>query len=496
LVQSKQPRVLEIGSWEGRSAVFLLNTLCKDGGKLICIDHFDLLKTEAGRQRFDRMNYNLSLTGKQARVLPQFSVPALVTVLKEEMTCKSPGFDWIYIDGSHEADDTMLDGELVWRLARKGAIIIFDDYRWDREQEDSVHHPKRGIDAFLALHAGEYERLTHEEHYQVVLRKLTDMRIGFLVEGTDDQNAFGNRINIALCFNSPFAMAGAVVIRSLVENTLEPLTIYIVDCGILPGDREKLKQTINGYDQATLVFLPLPDDSLANTMGPAWARLDMIEILPVERILYLDADTLVRKSLKALWEVDLAGKCLAAAPDIGFPMGLDEMHRSPYFNSGVLLMDVAKARLDMKNLRKLAPQMKDTRYKDQDALNAYYTQRWASLSLTWNAQGLGTYANNSSEDLDKLPMEDMIDPSVVHFTGPVHPSMLEVMDPNVQPPLAKPWGYLGSPGHPYESEWWAVLERTSWKGIRSLESWSVANANAINKEIAILTDKFKKLVAK
>ena len=96
----------------------------------------------------------------------------------------------------------------------------------------------------------------------------------------------------------------------------------------------------------------------------------MIEILPVERILYLDADTLVRKSLKTLWDVDLGGKCLAAAPDIGFPMGLDETRRSPYFDSGVMLMDVAKARLDMKELRKLVSQMKNAKYKDQDALNA------------------------------------------------------------------------------------------------------------------------------
>jgi len=222
----------------------------------------------------------------------------------------------------------------------------------------------------------------------------------------------------------------------------------------------------------------------------------MIEILPVEQVLYLDADILIRKSLKALWDVDLGGKCLAAATDVGFPIGFDEMHGRPYFNSGVLLMDIAKARLDIKDLKKLATQMKDTRYKDQDVLNIYYSQSWASLSLTWNAQGLGTYAHYPSEDRKKLSLEDMTDPSVVHFTGPVHPSMIAVLDPNAQPPIAKPWGYLGSPGHPYESDWWAVLERTPWKGIQLSENWSVTHANAINKEIAIAMDKFKKLVTK
>jgi hypothetical protein len=313
------------------------------------------------------------------------------------------------------------------------------------------------------------------------------MRIGFLVGGADDRKLLNDAleygINIALCFDSSFAMGGAVTIRSIVETTPERLAIYIVDCGILPEDKERLKQTINGYDHATLVFLPLPNDSLSKGMGPSWARLDLIEILGVERLLYLDADILVRKSLKPLWEVDLGGKCMAAAPNAGYPM-------SPYFNAGVLLIDIAKARLDIKELKRLAPQTKNARFKDQDLMNAYYiNQGLASLSLKWNAQGLGTYAGNPSDD------GDMTDPSVVHFTGAVHPSMVEVMDPKFQFPIGKPWGYMGSPGHPYESDWWAVLERTAWKGIRSLESWGVAKENAVTYQIAIATDEFKKLVA-
>ncbi|ESK95696.1 glycosyltransferase family 8 protein [Moniliophthora roreri MCA 2997] len=136
LVKRSNPRALEIGSWEGRSAVFLLENLCKDGGEIVCIDHFDLFSTDAGRERYKRIHHNLALTGKPFRVLDQFSVPALMTLLKEEMLSECPGFDWIYVDGSHEADDTFLDSELVWRLARKDAVVIFDDYHWDKEPED------------------------------------------------------------------------------------------------------------------------------------------------------------------------------------------------------------------------------------------------------------------------------------------------------------------------------------------------------------------------
>jgi predicted O-methyltransferase YrrM len=213
LVSSKQPRALEIGSWEGRSAVFLLNELCQEGGSITCIDHFDLFHTEAGKQRFERIQHNLAATGKQEyRVLPQFSVPALMQILSEETRVEEPGFDWIYVDGSHEADDTLLDRELVWRLARKGAIIIFDDYHWDKEPEDSVHHPKRGIDTFLSLHKGEYDLLTAPDHYQVVLKKTTPMRIGFLTDSSkSDRNTesevMGYGIHVALTVDSDLPLA-------------------------------------------------------------------------------------------------------------------------------------------------------------------------------------------------------------------------------------------------------------------------------------------------
>lgn len=137
--------------------------------------------------------------------------------------------------------------------------------------------------------------------------------------------------------------------------------------------------------------------------------------------------------------------------------------------------------------------MKDSKFRDQDALNVHFADSWTSLDLTWNAQGMGTYASYPSDDRRSLPMGQMDDPSVVHFTGPVYPSVAEVLNPYVQPPTAKPWGYLGSPGHPYQREWWNVLERTSWKGIRSSAGWRANNENEVNKAIDGAARKFREL---
>ena len=475
-ITTPHPRVLEIGSWEGRSAVFILTMLCRDGGEFVCIDHFDLMRTEPGRERHSKLHHNLSLTGKPHRVIEEFSVPGLMILLREEMSATCPGFNRIYVDGSHEADDTFLDGELAWRLARKGAVMIFDDYHWDREPEESIHHPKRGIDAFLALHAGEFTLLSAKSDYQVVLQKNTEMRIGFLVKDAVankamTKEAFYYGINVALTIDAKYAIAAAVAILSVATHTPGPVTFFIIGQDLSDVVKAKLQQSVVSDTGKTIVFLDLPSASNPASVtfpaGPLWGKLAMIPILPVERVLYLDADVLVRGDLTELWETNLEGKMLAAAPDVGSPSGHDGIGRMPYFNAGVMLVDLTLMPKDLGFLHTLAERMENSRFRDQDALNLQYKDNWQPVGLKWNAQGLGTYAKCRTPDRVALDLEDMADPSIVHFTGPLHPSLAEVMNPFVQPVAGKPWGYVGAPGHPYADEWWEVCEKTAWKGWRS-----------------------------
>ncbi|KAJ3562201.1 hypothetical protein NP233_g9727 [Leucocoprinus birnbaumii] len=493
------PRALEIGSWEGRSAVFLLKALCNPEGSIVCIDHFDLLTTAAGRDRFDKIQHNLQVAGNSNfRIMPQFSFPALMSLLTEEIGRAKPGFDWIYIDGSHEADDTLLDGELCWRLARNGAIVIFDDYHWDAQPEDSSHHPRRGVDAFLQLHAGEYTMLSDSDNYQVVLRKTTDMRIGFLVDGDQRGRSladdFSYGINLALAIDSPFVMPAAVAIQTVVQHTRGRISIYIIDCGLTEDDKETLNRCLPRSSDVTLSFLCLPDDSIASELGPSWAKLDLFHILPIERVLYLDADVLVRHDISPLWQFDLHDRALGAIPDVGHPMGHNSFEKHPYFNAGVLLMNLTKIRETGSRLLERGREMQNAKFRDQDALNEHFKD-WVPVSLRWNAQGLGTYASYPSADRKRLKLDEMNDPSIIHFTGPVNPSLAETLNPYVQPPVAKPWGYLGSPGHPFYQEWWEALAKTPYAGYAASELRIKRNEEAVEKRINEAAEEFRSKVS-
>jgi len=500
-VESKAPRALEVGSWEGRSAVFLLTELCKTEGEIVCIDHFDLMQTQAGRDRYSKIKHNLALAGGRFSIKDKFSVPALMEVLIEEMSAPEPGFDWIYVDGSHEADDTFLDGELAWRLARKGAVIIFDDYGWETQPKDSRHHPKRGIDAFLVLHEGEYRILSGEGEYQMILQKTSEMRIGFLVGdavndgGLEETLEYG--ANVAYSVDESYVTPLVASIHSLLSVSTGRITIYVLDCGLSEeGKRAIVKAVPSGKEGVTLTFLDLPADSLTKEKGATWARIDLISTIPTERVLYLDADTFILKDIQDLWKTDLDGKALGAAVDVGHPRGHEAVGEGSYFNAGVLLMDLAKIRSRLTQLKHLARGgVHRGNFEDQDVLNVHFRGGWRELALTWNAQGLGTYADGPGADraLIAEQLEEMkANPALVHFTGQTNPDVEIVLNPWVQPYTAKPWGYAGAPGHPFSAAWWARLERVpGWENYFKSRVFGEYKKREAEKAMERVKEKFK-----
>ena len=500
------PRALEVGSKEGRSAVYILNKICNTPDSLlVCIDHFDPLRTEAGLERHAKVIHNLTLTGSPFRILDDYSIPGLMTLLNEEaLTDQDGGFDFVYIDGPHEAEDTFLNAELAWRLTRPGGLIILDG--WDGEPASKIHHPTKGINAFITLHEGQFE-LLHKE-YQVILRKTVKMLLGFphksVPSYTPDSNTFEYGVHVAICVNSPFAMASAVALRSAIDATSGQMTFYIIDCGLQPEEKHKLEASIPQAraGEITLIFHPLPPGS-RGIRDPMWAKVDMLmhpSLLPVERILYLDADVLVRRDLKDIWRTDMGAKPFGAVRDIAFPLGhpgLPEVNRGRiYFNSGVLLVNLLLFRQRLPELRNALATLQETVYKDQDFLNVFFTNFY-ELDIVWNAGGLGTYASWSSDSWSSDDRDNtwpqglstlLADPAIVHFTGALHPSLTSVLDNSFQPWLGKPWGYSGAPGNPFAEHWWEVLEKTAWKGIRQdrtfKESLNLAKKAVVERALA------------
>jgi hypothetical protein len=162
-------RVLEIGSFEGLGACYLLWRL--PDATITCVDTFagsaehrgtDIVVSEL-ESRFDA---NIALVdATRVRKIVGDSRRELLDLLALEER-----FDLVYVDGSHLALDVMVDAVLSWQLLRSGGTLVFDDYGWTELGDDALLGPRAAIDAFLALVHGKYETRFHE--YQVAIRKI------------------------------------------------------------------------------------------------------------------------------------------------------------------------------------------------------------------------------------------------------------------------------------------------------------------------------------
>lgn len=157
-------RALEVGSYEGRSARWLLeNVLTGNGATLDCVDPFiGTLKPLPGAPDDMLERFLVNIAPWRERV----------TVHRGEswkMLRRLEGpYDFAYIDGSHWAADALSDAVLIWPLLAVGAILIFDDYIWEGRQLPH-ERPQLGIDSFLACHLGRYELL--KKSHLVAIRK-------------------------------------------------------------------------------------------------------------------------------------------------------------------------------------------------------------------------------------------------------------------------------------------------------------------------------------
>ncbi|MBP5975114.1 class I SAM-dependent methyltransferase [Brasilonema sp. CT11] len=153
---------LEIGTYEGRSTTWLLdNILTHTNAHIDCIDMWiqDVL--------FD----NLDKTGVRNKVT--FHQGSSTKVLK---TFEFEEFDFIYIDGCHNAINVLEDAVLSFRLLRNNGIMAFDDYLWNSQYNGEEYsdgtNPKPAIDAFLSIY-GHKIKLLYKE-YQVWIQKVSN----------------------------------------------------------------------------------------------------------------------------------------------------------------------------------------------------------------------------------------------------------------------------------------------------------------------------------
>jgi hypothetical protein len=153
----KPKRILEIGSFEGRSTVFMLEKSSEfNEVEIICVDtwtggseHISIDFTSVESRFDDNVTIGLrncrnSSTITKLKGTSRYQLPKLMSSEQK--------FDLVYLDGSHEPPDVLFDLVCSFQMLNKGGVLIADDYKWSplpRGKEDLLLMPKMSIDAFV-----------------------------------------------------------------------------------------------------------------------------------------------------------------------------------------------------------------------------------------------------------------------------------------------------------------------------------------------------------
>lgn len=165
--RSAPVRILEIGSWEGRSSLFLLTYFTK--GRLTAVDtwsggdEYEYNATADLQDLESRFDGNTAVGIDRLTKRKGLSLQVLPQLLDEDQR-----FDVIYVDGSHFSDDVLMDAIVAWRLLNQGGVIIFDDVLspfYTRARANTAW----ALKTFMKYHTGEFKLLS--AGYQIILQK-------------------------------------------------------------------------------------------------------------------------------------------------------------------------------------------------------------------------------------------------------------------------------------------------------------------------------------
>lgn len=280
------------------------------------------------------------------------------------------------------------------------------------------------------------------------------------------------RFTILTAAAENYALPLAVMVRSLLEhwNTARDFELVIVDGGISATSKARLLDSWRdapGSKHATVRFAPV-DEGLSGM--PVWgrqhpityARIGMAQYASAasERVLYLDVDMLLVADAGELLVEDLQGNVAGAAvdpfiPTIGALHGI-EGHVAlglsadqPYFNAGLLLVDLGRWReagIAARCFEHIARNASRLNNFDQDALNVTLAGQWKALDRGWQAHP--RHENATGRPADRPA-------KLYHFYG-----------------AWKPWRYRLR--HVADDLFEATLDRTAWRGTRPAASWRAA----------------------
>ena len=264
-----------------------------------------------------------------------------------------------------------------------------------------------------------------------------------------------DRINVCMSFDDSYITHGISALLSLLEHTNASIDLYLLcDTSLSTKNRKILKNyvterhsvTFIDIDPSQLKNLPLNRDHISiNT----YYRLLLQDLVPVNKIIYLDSDIIVLDDIAKMWEFDIGTHCVAGALDEG---GVSQSRRlslntdANYINAGIMIFHLQAIKSKFPNpVQTYMTTFQENRdwitLQDQDIINLVYHGDIALLPLRWNMTGRMFNRNEADHKYSSADLQAALDDiGIIHFTD-----------------RKKPWKY--DCNHPLSFFYWAYRRK-------------------------------------
>jgi len=258
-------------------------------------------------------------------------------------------------------------------------------------------------------------------------------------------------IHIAYCLDDGYAEPTCVSMASMLANTKSKLHFHIISNRLSDENKAKLSSlserfphgqwNFYGFKFDDKMFI-LPDHLTVET----YYRFFLPTILPeLEKIIYIDGDTVVAGEIAELWNEDLKGKVAGVVSDAINTYKrskiLDLKYDWNYFNAGILLLDLKKFSelYTLENLPKIISAVfnkyvenNEPWFADQEVINyLMHGEKYAKyLNAKFNLEDMG-YGNFKLQPQNCRCLKKWLDfynyPTIIHFPGPQKPWHLKAI---------------------------------------------------------------------
>lgn len=279
------------------------------------------------------------------------------------------------------------------------------------------------------------------------------------------------KINIVFATSDLYSKPAHITLKSMLMNNqaVEAIHVYYVGNGLTDESKERLTVLINEYGR-DITFLAMPErlkeiSGLLRTNAVAYSYCYFQDILPdnVDKVLLLEGDTIVVGDLTEFYRIDISDYFLAATDDLQSKYCKKKVGmkgNSPYFNSGVMLLNLKKMREEgfTNDITRIIKEGKSKfLYEVQDEMNVLLEGKvliippkfnCTTALFLFNYKDMIRYRHPSTVCTKEEFDEAKRNPVVVHFT-------------KNQIIQSRPW--IEKCGHPYNDYYIKVKNATVLK---------------------------------